>query len=601
MAMVINSNIQSLNAQRHLSNSLQEQNTATERLASGLRINSAKDDAAGLAIANRMTSQVNGLNQAVRNANDGAALIQTAEGGLEETTNILQRMRELSIQSANGTYDTGNRDTLNAEVEQLKLEIDRIGETTSFNGLNILSGDQGEVKLQVGENANQTIAFEIDEISTKELGSGGGADIIGEIGTTNGPLLTQLEAIGSSEATAATKINGISIDVSTNATHDTLEKALASVNDQLQGSVIANSLVEVKSTSQGDGILNGTENLLIDVEANDGTISSINIQNTTSLQNLVDTINEKSDGSFTAEINADGRFMISGEGIASIELTHSGGGVAQTDLDETVGTGITTGTALNARLTLTEGTSTEGITIDFGTGNQEIFSNAIGIDQRLIAGEIVGGTGATGGTDLAQGDVVINGVELDKYDSTVNYDQSSNGAGEISDVAAWINSHSDETGVIASGDSSTTSQISLRSVSGDEISLDYRDSNLAAAKGVLDLQEVNNTTSSGKNVANIDISTAAGAQKAIEILDDAIAQISETRGDLGAISNRLDYTTRNLTNISENAASARSQIMDADFAAESANLSRAQVLQQAGNAMLAQANARPQQVLSLLQ
>ena len=190
MAMVINSNIQSLNAQRHLNNSLDAQNTATERLSSGLRINSAKDDAAGLAIANRMTSQVQGLNQAVRNANDGAALIQTAEGGLEETTNILQRMRELSIQSANGTYDTGNRDTLNAEVKQLKQEIDRISETTSFNGLNILDGKLGDIDLQVGENANQTITLELGSSSTKKLGAGSSPDVVGAQITGGADLLT---------------------------------------------------------------------------------------------------------------------------------------------------------------------------------------------------------------------------------------------------------------------------------------------------------------------------------------------------------------------------------------------------------------------------
>ena len=133
MALVINSNISSLNAQRQLASNAESLNTAMERLTSGRRINSAADDAAGLAIANRMTSQVRGLNQAVRNANDGISLIQTAEGALVESTNILQRIRELSIQSANGTYSDGNRSTLNAEVQQLVKELDRISETTTFN------------------------------------------------------------------------------------------------------------------------------------------------------------------------------------------------------------------------------------------------------------------------------------------------------------------------------------------------------------------------------------------------------------------------------------------------------------------------------------
>src|SRR5690554_3702936 len=161
MAMVINSNIMSLNAQNQLTKSQNDLNTSMERLASGKRINSAADDAAGLAIANRMTSQVRGLDQAVRNANDGISLIQTAEGALEESTNILQRMRELSIQSANGTYSEGNRSTLNAEVKQLTAELNRISETTSFNGQKILDGSLGKTSLQVGSEANETISFQI--------------------------------------------------------------------------------------------------------------------------------------------------------------------------------------------------------------------------------------------------------------------------------------------------------------------------------------------------------------------------------------------------------------------------------------------------------
>lgn len=589
MAMVINSNIQSLNAQRHLNNSLDAQNTATERLSSGLRINSAKDDAAGLAIANRMTSQVQGLNQAVRNANDGAALIQTAEGGLEETTNILQRMRELSIQSANGTYDTGNRNTLNAEVKQLQLEINRIGETTSFNGLNILDGSQGEVKLQVGENANQTIAFEISEISTKKLGSGGGADIIGEAGA--GTLLANVQAITATvNAGDGTLINGILLKNQLNAV--TLKEALTDINTQLAGSVIVDSMVEVSATTKGDGIISGVGRLDIAITNQDASITTIQIKDTTGMEDLVDKINEKAEGLITAELNDDGYLMISGQSISTVALSIN----APTVLNTAVGT-ITATT--QARLTIEEGTATNGITVDYQS-DTTAHAAAIGVDQRLTSGVIESGTAGTLAS-LGAGDLVLNGVELKAYDNTVDYDNSTLGtAGQFTDAAAWINLQSNETGVVAAANT-VTSNITLQSVSGAEISIDYKDANAAATKGVLQFQETNDVKSAGANVSNIDITTAEGAQKAIKVLDDAISQISETRGDLGAISNRLDYTTRNLSNISENAASARSAIMDADFAAESANLSRAQVLQQAGNAMLAQANSRPQQVLSLLQ
>src|SRR6187402_1729035 len=180
MALVINSNVPSLNSQRQLVGSGAALDRATERLSSGLRINSAKDDAAGLAISNRMTSQVRGLDQAVRNANDGVSLIQTAEGALQETTNILQRMRELSIQSANGIYTLADRKTLDAEVQQLISELDRIATSTSFNGQKLLDGTLGNVDLQVGAEANQTIVMKIPKMDAKSLGMGSlGGDIAG--------------------------------------------------------------------------------------------------------------------------------------------------------------------------------------------------------------------------------------------------------------------------------------------------------------------------------------------------------------------------------------------------------------------------------------
>jgi len=598
--MVINSNIQSLNAQRHLNNSLSAQNTATERLSSGLRINSAKDDAAGLAIANRMTSQVQGLNQAVRNANDGAALIQTAEGGLEEVTNILQRMRELSIQSANGTYDTGNRDTLNAEIDQLQLEIDRIGETTSFNGLNILDGTQGEVKLQVGENANQTIAFDIGEVSTKELGTGSNLDVIGGT-SSSASLVAGLQIALGTDSGVGIEINGIALDIASTGTTPaiTLEDALIDINGTLNGSVIAGSLVEINATSAGDGKLSGDQQLKITVTANDDTETIFDIENTTSLEELVDGINEKANGTVTASIDEDGNLLISGEGNTDVVLAISGTGAPTSDKllgEDVLGT-------TQARLTLEEGTSTTGIDISFGTATATdniLTADALGMDERSNPGELNSHTAAVATVALNQGDIIINGHELDAYSTTTDYDGNGVATNTSYDVAAYINEHSDETGVTANV-GTTLTMISLTSADGSEISIEYNDDNATAAENLTGLKETNIAETKGSNVGSIDITTVAGAQKAIEILDDAIAQVSETRGELGAVSNRLDYTTRNLANISENAASARSQIMDSDFAAESANLSRAQVLQQAGNAMLAQANARPQQVLSLLQ
>ncbi len=171
MGLSINTNVMSLNAQRNLGNTQKNLSTAMQRLSSGLRINSAKDDAAGLAISDRMTSQIRGLNQAVRNSNDGISLAQTAEGALQESTNILQRMRELAVQSANDTNSATDRQSLQSEVNQLKQELDRIAETTEFNGKKLLDGTMSSAQFQVGANAGETISFGISSAQTTELGN----------------------------------------------------------------------------------------------------------------------------------------------------------------------------------------------------------------------------------------------------------------------------------------------------------------------------------------------------------------------------------------------------------------------------------------------
>ncbi len=251
----------SLNAQNQLSKSQSAQQSAMERLTSGKRINGAKDDAAGLAISNRMSSQIRGLDQAVRNANDGISMIQTAEGALEESTNILQRMRELSIQSANGTYSEGNRSTLDAEVKQLVSELDRIAETTSFNGQNILDGSLGKTALQVGSEANQTIEFSIGKMDAKTLGMGStSSDVMG--------AATTLVADDTVLTKGSIDINGQSIlatgetwsgDSATDTFGDLIEK----INTNVRG-ITAGTYAETTATSVGTGVLvKGTSALTV--------------------------------------------------------------------------------------------------------------------------------------------------------------------------------------------------------------------------------------------------------------------------------------------------------------------------------------------------
>ncbi|WP_339897777.1 flagellin [uncultured Gilvimarinus sp.] len=567
MALVINTNVASLNTQRQLLQSGNSLDQATERLSSGNRINSAKDDAAGLAIANRMTSQIRGLDQAVRNANDGVSMIQTAEGALQEATNMLQRMRELSVQSANGIYSDSDRSRLDAEAQQLKSELSRIAEETTFNGKNLLDGSLQETSLQVGSEQNQTIEITVGSFAVDKLGGGAGGDIVGSeltlAGTGDGsaPLIAL--------AGASVTINGQALsdtDLEGATTMDELRDVINSGVSNVQ----ADAVTEAVATSEGDGVIRGTDSLNLSVVNGDGSTSTFQIRDTGSMDELVAKINSESGGTIEASLNDDGRLVLANEGGASITVGYTGG------------TNTSTGAiaaSTSASLTLSS-TDDSGVTVAYDAAAD---AGVLGIDARSEAGDITGQ--ALTAADLAEGDIKINDVSVG---ATVTAD----GAQGIADA---INEISDQTGVVASVD---TGALVLNSVDGTEMSIELSGAATSVNTG---LQNVNTATTVGDSVANIDITTQEGAQKAIGILDRAIDQVGETRADLGAVNNRLDFTVSNLSNVSEKTAAARSRITDADFAAETANLSRSQVLQQAATAMLAQANSRPQQVLSLLQ
>lgn len=566
MAMVINSNIMSLNSQRNLMISQGDQNQAMERLSSGKRINSAADDAAGLAISNRMTSQVRGLDQAIRNANDGISLIQTAEGALDETTNILQRMRELSIQSANGTYDDGNRATLNAEVQQLVSEIDRISETTKFNGLQILDGTLGDVDLQAGADANETISLNIGATDTKSLGSSQGGTLVGQ-------EITDTNIMISSDTLV--KINGQFVEKMTTAA---MENLISAINNSIED-VEASAVLSIVGDGEADGILTNAQELTITATGLDGTDQVFKVSDTGSLQDMVDKINDVAGSVLTASIADGNKLQIDSTELQTLVI-------ADPSTDDDATGFATADLTTRSRLVLDSSAENEEITFQISTADGvAAFTYAEwGIDERNNAGEVQGNANASG--TLAKGDLKINGVEV--------------GAGSAAGAAAHveaINAIKDETGVFAELTSAGSSRLQLTSISGQEFSIVG-----STGANLIGFEEVNESIEGiGNTIADLDISTAAGAQKAIGTIDAALEQINETRGDLGAINNRLDFTINNLSNVSENVAAARSRIEDADFAAESAALSRAQVLQQAGTAMLAQANAAPQQVLSLLQ
>ncbi len=580
MPLVINTNVASLNAQRQLVQSGNDMNQAMERLASGRRINTARDDAAGLAISNRQTSQIRGLDQAIRNANDGVSLIQTAEGALDEVTNILQRMRELSIQSANGIYSEVDRATLDAEVQQLKSEIDRIANSTTFNGQPLLDGSLGDVALQVGSEANQTIDLSIQGFSTGSLGSSSG-DLVGEE-MANG--LADLTALAGGDELV---INDVAISALTTSTN--VNEAMAIINADLDGKgVEASTLVSYISNSAGNGVLVPGTDLVLTLTDGAGNDQVYRITDTSSMDELVDKINNET--TIEAKLNDSGKLVLSAEGAETLVVADGSSGQSATGAASSSETE-------NFRLVLTDTSrGGAGVKIEAGTGVTATELDNLGINVQDDDKNLLGATlTTTASNDINAGDLIINGVEI----GAISVGTST--ALDIDNVVEAINLLSERTGVVAFEAAGNASRLGLRSTTGDNISIKYGDGSTAAdVEALTGLQEQNSAEGSGA-VSGIQIGTTAGAQAAISVIDVALEQINSTRSELGAINNRLDFTMSNLANVSEKTSSARSRIVDADFAAETSMLSRSQVLQQASQAMLAQANAQPQQVLSLLQ
>jgi flagellin len=435
MALVINSNIASLNAQRQLTQSGAALDQSSERLASGKRINSAADDAAGLSIANRQTSQIRGLDQAIRNANDGISLIQTAEGALDESTNILQRIRELSVQGSNGIYSDSDRSTLDAEVQQLVAELDRISETTSFNGQKILDGTQGSIALQVGSEANETISFEIGAINSSSLGLGStSSNLSGDsISDLTGLNATDNTAVSYGQDDVLINGQGLSAFDGSKATPDTLQTIIDDINTNVTG-VSASGFNVVEAGVAGTGILGDDQALTISVfNVSDNSQTDFTISTSTDLADLASKINTATGGIVDASVNDNGRLVLSNDTGAAIGLSASGSATSSTTLDTVLG--ISTSDVSD------QGGSNPTVTTEFATGGTDaalftgnlalssddgsdisITKGANGTDTDLAnlgfretsSGEVNGIALSSGSqsTALAAGDLVVNGTTI---------------------------------------------------------------------------------------------------------------------------------------------------------------------------------------------
>ncbi|WP_261528653.1 flagellin [Burkholderia multivorans] len=481
----INSNINSLVAQQNLNGSQNALSQAITRLSSGKRINSAADDAAGLAIATRMQTQINGLNQGVSNANDGVSMIQTASSGLSQITSSLQRIRQLAVQASSGSLSASDQQALQQEVTQQIAEVNRIASQTNYNGKNLLDGSAGNISFQVGANVGQTISLNLTQsLSAATLGGG---------------LATAGSVLGT--------VSGISLDNTGAAT--TSNPAITSIN------IIADGSGGFKFTDQnGQGISSSvTDNLFAVTKGANGLPSSIALKTPT-----------PDDGTATNPLDA-----------AAVIPTISGNN------SMTLAKGTTLGTISNISLQL-NATGTALSSVAPGTSGA-ITSITVSSD----------GSGGMVFTDQ-------NGAAI-----------SSTAIGTIANYTA------------ADTATNTAAKLTWKQ--------DLGNTSVTAAS----------TLNSPSTVSAIDISTTAGANAAMLSIDSALATVNNIQATLGAAQNRFTAISTTQQAQSTNLSQAQSQIQDANFAQETANLSKAQVLQQAGISVLAQANSLPQQVLKLLQ
>lgn len=496
----INTNLLSLTAQRSVGRADSSLATSMQRLSSGMRINSAKDDAAGLAISDRMTSQVRGLSQAIRNSNDGISMTQTAEGALQESTNIMQRMRELAVQSANDTNSAADRANLQKEVSQLQSELNRIANTTTFNGKNLLDGTLSNAKFHIGHEADQTINVSVGDARATNMGTNRVS-----LGGSGGSYL----------AAAATKANGVTaaetltVAGSLGTADVSIAKADSARNIAAAVNLNADS-TGVEASAHTVAILDGVSaagSVTFDLygqNETDGVRVSAQLADKADLTNLAKSINDVSGKTGV-------RAVLSGD-------------KSQIMLENNEGYDITL--------------ENQAATATFDIAMAEVPGDMADGDDVFSAGSLLGAAKtvtAAGGFGTVAGTV--------EFDSSKSYTVESSGT------------------VLAS----------------------------AGAKA-----------SSLEDVGSVDVSSQSGANAALNVIDGALAFVADQRADLGAVMNRFENTINNLGNVVENTQAARSRITDADFAKETAALSKSQVLQQASMAMLAQANQAPQSVLSLL-
>ncbi|MEN5034201.1 flagellin [Pseudomonas sp. TWI929] len=668
MALTVNTNITSLGVQKNLNRASDALGTSMSRLSSGLKINSAKDDAAGLQIANRLTSQIKGLSVAVKNANDGISIAQTAEGAMQESTSILQRMRELALQSANGSNSGDDRTSLQQEFTALSGELTRIAKTTTFGGRNILDGSFQNVGFQIGASANETISFGMTDIGATGLkGSYSEATVDGDAmkGLTKTSLGTKL-------VTPATPA-GVSVDGAATAALQAAGAGLGAA-----GTISINGTnVNLAAGDKGAAVATKINAAAIgDVKAEwDETAGKLKLTSTGQIATGGADIGNIGHTTTTTSRTATG---VAVEGVATAALKSGGAGLGAASAITVNGTtvnlaagdkGADVASKINGALIGdvkaewddTAGklklTSATGIT----TGGADIASVGLTGSVAGVTAPVPAAT-KTGATALEKaGDITVNGTAVswkagDDIDSVLASIKNADGIADakIEDGRISITSEDGSDVKLANASSGALGQLGLTAGSAEartsqdtsitlnnvevkfvkgstaqeivsainsastgvtaslsedgKLSL-FSDKDISIADGSagtgLDILGLTGKTgataiSMETTVSNLNITDAKSSQISIQALDAAIAQVDSQRAQLGAVQNRFDSTVANLNSISENSTAARSRVQDADFAAETAELTKQQTLQQASTAILSQANQLPSSVLKLL-
>lgn len=487
----INTNLGALSAQKSMNKANADFNSAMTRLSSGLRLNAAREDAAGMAISTKMTAQLMGMNQAIRNAADGKNMIDTLDGAHVEVSNALTRLRELAVQSANDTYSGTERRSIAAEARQLISEMNRIAQNTTFNGEKVMDGTFARKQLQIGADGGQTQSITVESAAATQIGAFTIKSNV-SISTTGG-------ITGGKQLIVSGNAGTTGIVTSPNMSARELAQAVNDASAETGVQAVAVSKAKLSDLSQFGKI---------SFEVNDEPIGTVAIANPADLRPLRDAINSKTSATgVSAEMGAD-----------------------------------------NSEIILTD-----------PTGKNISVTNYLATDSGLA-------------------------TEASLKVTALNMDEAPDPVADELTLDAVVT------------EATATGQLmfkSTRTFSVNSAPIDTGAGEVGFLPGTANRADLD-------PISNIDLSTAEGAADAIMVIDVALQKVSEARGELGAMSNRLDSTVSNLTNISISVESARSQIVDADIAKESTELARGQIVSQAATAMLAQANSSTENIMSLL-